>query len=467
MKHAIFLWSLLVSANSLAAEPAQAISRNLVNTSVKGLPLTWDTSSGENIRWSVDLGSQTYGNPVVAGGKVLVGTNNAGKRDAAVTDDKGVMLCFSEKDGSFLWQAIHDKLPSGGKNDWPLQGVASTPWVDGDRAYYVSNRCELVCVDMEGFADGENDGFQGETLKGPQHADIVWTYDMIKEQQVYPHNLANCSPLVVGDLVYLITGNGVDDSHRKLPSPDAPAFMAINKQSGALAWKASTLMPVLHGQWASPAAGMVQGKMQIIFPGGDGQIYGFSPDGKQLWVFDGSEKDAKWEPGGSGKRNSIISTPVILNGQVYIGVGDDPDFGSGPGGLYRIDAAGQGDISITGRKWKLGDEDFHRTLSTVAVDNGLLYTCDLDGIFYCIDVETGKIVWKHDLFAAVWGSPLVVDGKVYIGDEDGDICILALGRELKILGEANVGDAIYTTPSAAHGTLFVTSNTKLLAIGTK
>lgn len=456
---------MLLALTGLAGDDA-AMTRNRVSAT-KGLPTQWDTASGENVRWVVALGSQTYGNPAIADGKVLVGTNNAGKRDAAVTEDKGILMCFSEKDGSFLWQAIHDKLPSGGQNDWPLQGVAATPWIDGDRAYYVSNRCELVCVDLNGFADGENDGFQGEVHKGEKHADIVWTYDMIGELKVFPHNLANCSPLVVGDLVYAITGNGVDDSHRKLPSPDAPSFVALDKKTGKLVWKANTQLPVVHGQWASPAAGEIGGKTQIVFPGGDGQVYGFSPEGKQLWSFDCSEKGSTWEPGGTGKRNSIIATPVVQKGQVYIGVGDDPDFGSGPGALFRIDPSAGGDVSTSGRKWFLGDEDFHRSLSTVVVADGLLYTCDLDGIFYCVDIETGKIVWKHDLFAAVWGSPLLADGKIYVGDEDGDICIMAQGREKKIIAEINMGDSIYTTPSAANGVLYVTTNTKLYALGSK
>ena len=79
-------------------------------------------------------------------------------RDPKITGDKGVLMAFRESDGEFLWQMVHDKLAAGRVNDWPYQGVASSPLVEGDRVYYVSNRAELVCLDTQGFRDKENDG---------------------------------------------------------------------------------------------------------------------------------------------------------------------------------------------------------------------------------------------------------------------------------------------------------------------
>ena len=124
--------------------------RNMVNTVEKNIPDTWDVATGKNIKWVAQLGSQSFGNPVVAGGKVFVGTNNQSERQPKVKGDKGVVMCFREADGKFLWQNVHDKLAAGRVNDWPMQGICSTPCVDGNRVYYVSNRCELVCADVEG-----------------------------------------------------------------------------------------------------------------------------------------------------------------------------------------------------------------------------------------------------------------------------------------------------------------------------
>lgn len=124
--------------------------RNMVSDE-KGIPTEWNVKTGKNILWSAPLGSQTYGNPVVANGKIFVGTNNGGQFRPKITGDKGVVLCFDAKDGRLLWQATHDKLPTGQVNDWPEQGICSTACVDGDRVYYVSNRCELICADVNGL----------------------------------------------------------------------------------------------------------------------------------------------------------------------------------------------------------------------------------------------------------------------------------------------------------------------------
>ena len=76
-------------------------------------------------------------------------------------------MAFREDDGEFLWQITHEKLASGRVNDWPFQGIASSPLVEGERIYYVSNRAELMCLDTEGFRDdNENDGpFKDEKLR--------------------------------------------------------------------------------------------------------------------------------------------------------------------------------------------------------------------------------------------------------------------------------------------------------------
>jgi len=102
--------------------------RNMVSN-MKGLPAEWDVKTKKNIKWVADLGSQSYGNPVVAGGMVFVGTNNELVRDPKQPGDRGVLMAFRESDGEFLWQQTHVKLESGRANDWPFQGVASSPLI--------------------------------------------------------------------------------------------------------------------------------------------------------------------------------------------------------------------------------------------------------------------------------------------------------------------------------------------------
>jgi outer membrane protein assembly factor BamB len=444
-------------------------SRNMVSNET-GLVEKWDIKTGENVKWSAKIGSQTYGGPVVANGKVFVGTNNEALKNPKLSGDRGNILAFDAKDGKFLWQQANAKLSAGRVNDWPLQGVCSTPAIEGDRLYYVSNRAELVALDTEGFLDGENDGpFTGETDKSEIDADVVWTYDMIGELDVFPHNLAASSPLIVGDLVFVSTGNGVDEGHINIPSPAAPSFIAVNKKTGKLVWEdKSPGENILHGQWSSPSFGVVNGRREVHFAGGNGWIYAFEPEtGKPIWKFDANPKDAVWELGGSGTRNYIIAAPVFFDNKIFIGVGQDPEHGEAPGHLWAIDATGTGDITEKGKVWHLGDKDFNRTLSSVAIHNDLVYAADLSGDVYCLDLKTGKPYWKYEAYAAIWSSPMVADGKVYIGDEDGDVAILREGKKLEVIAEINMGGAVYTTVHPKNGTLYIATREILYAIGKK
>jgi outer membrane protein assembly factor BamB len=432
-----------------------------------GVPDAWEIKTGKNIKWTTPLGTQTYGSPVIAGGRIFVGTNNGGNLRPGIEGDRGVLVCLDEKTGKFLWQATHDKMPSGSVNDWPEQGIASAPWVDGNQLYYVSNQCQLVCADVEGFLDGENDGpYRREKHTGRQDADFVWILDMYEQLKVFPHNLATGSPVGMGDAVFVSTSNGVDDRHKAPPSPDAPDLIAVDKNTGEVRWQRSDPgKNVLHGQWSSPALGMIRGKPQVIFGGGDGWCYAYEPsDGAILWKFDLNPKDSKWIPGGRGTRSSIIATPVVYDDKVFLGVGQDPEHGDGPGHLYAIDATQRGDITQTGLVWHVGGEDFHRTLSTVAIADGVLYAADLSGFLYCLDVKTGRRHWRFDTYAAVWGSPYVVDGKVLLGTEDGEVIVLKHGTEMKELARNDLQYSVYSTPAAANGVLYVTSRRALFAI---
>jgi outer membrane protein assembly factor BamB len=440
--------------------------RNMISLE-KGVPTKFDPDSGLNIKWSMPLGSQSYAGPIVHDGKVFVGTNNELEINPKYKGDRGNIMAFDAETGEFLWQSAHAKLGAGRVNDWPLQGVCSTPALEGDRLYYVSNRAEVICADIDGFRDGENDGpFTDEPGKTEIDEDVIWKLDMIGELDVFPHNLAAGSPLLVGDLIFTVTGNGVDEGHINIPSPASPSFIAVNKKTGELAWEnAAPANNILHGSWSNPSYGVIGDTPQVMFPGGDGWLYSFEPkSGKLIWKFDMNPKDSKWELGGRGTRNNVISTPVVYDDKVFIGVGQDPEHGEGPGNLWAIDASQTGDITGKAVVWHRGGEDFHRTMSTAAIADGLMYIADLSGFVYCLDVKTGQELWKYDAFAAIWGSAFAADGKVYIGDEDGDVAVLKQGKKLELLHETNLGASVYTTPVAHDGVLYIVSRRKLFAI---
>jgi outer membrane protein assembly factor BamB len=508
------------------------LDRNMVNTVETNMPTDWSVEKGKekNIKWVANLGSRSYSGPVVSGGKVFVGTNRAAPRTPPIRGDKGVVRCYGEADGKLLWQAVHDKLAAGLVNDWPDQGVCSTPVVEGKRIYYVSNRCEVICASTEGLRDGKNEGVTDEKYKDAKEktdADIIWRLDMMKELGVFPHNLATSSPLVVGDLMYLVTSNGVDEGHINIPAPQAPSFLAVNKKNGKVVWKTNAPsakvlqrgekedkesffkklqdrgQSLVHGQWSNPCFAVVKGKPQVLFPGGDGRVRAYEPnpskkEWKLLWEFDCNPKESIWKLQGKGTRNNIIATPVVHENKLYVGVGQDPEHKYGVGHFWCVDITKSGDlspelvVSYDGKKtkknplgvktkknpnsgviWHYGgpapadsDRDFAfgRTISTAAVHDGLCYIAELEGYLHCLDAKTGKKYWEHNLNAEVWGSPYWVDNKVYIGNDDGQMHIFAHGKKKDLLKVIEMGARIRSTAVAVNGVLFIMTEPRLYAI---
>ncbi len=273
---------------------------------------------------------------------------------------------------------------------------------------------------------------------------------------------------------------------------------------------------MLHGQWSSPTYAVIDGQPQVIFGAGDGWVYGFDPQGdghgksKLLWKFDCNPKKSKYVLGGRADRNHIIGTPVIYDGKVYVGVGEDPEHGEGVGHYWCIDPTKRGDVSpelvfnsaspdkpIAHKRnqacveadgdftrpnpnsaavWHYEGEDLnkngklefeesmHRTCGTAAIKDDILVIPDFSGLVHCLDAKTGKCHWTHDMLSACWSSALIVDGKIYIGDEDGDIKIFKLGPTKELIGEINMGSSVYSTPIVANGVLFISTKNQLFAI---
>jgi len=573
----------------------------------------WKPAKAKNIKWVSMLGSQTYGNTVVASGKVWLGTNNSnGYLKRYPSDiDLGVLVCFNEADGKFLWQHSSEKLPTGRVHDWPLQGICCSPLVEGNRLWFVTSRGEVRCLDVEGFYDGEDDGrpekddptsgrlfnvsrgddpaqdkvtgyvseldagkmpadlrarfsaagmplpegdiavkaddkakapskrwtftakvngkdrnmflmLAGPTLSAfkiitpddKDEADVVWVFDMMKELKTSQHNMCSCSVTSWGDILFVNTSNGVDEAHITIPAPEAPSFLAMNKHTGEVYWTDnSPWKNILHGQWSSPTIAEIGGVAQVIFGGGDGWVYSFKADKKKelLWKFDINPKESELELGGRGTRNDIISTPVVYDNKVYFCTGQDPEHGEGVGILWCVDPTKRGDISEklavnradpkkpipvkrvqavveadgdlaidnpnSGVIWKYMkndvdgngkldfEEQFHRSISTCAIKNDLLFVPDFSGLFHCVDAKTGKEYWSYDMLAAAWGSAMIVGDKVYVGDEDGDIAVFDLTKEKHDpIAEINMGNSVYSTPIVANNVLYIANKDHIFAI---
>lgn len=456
------VWVIAASVSTAADWPmwGGTPSRNMVSP-MTGLPTAWDIKTGKNVKWVAELGSQSYGNPTVAGGVVLIGTNNEAMRDPKQGGDRGVLMAFREETGEFLWQATFEKLASGRANDWPYQGIASSPLIIRGIAYFTSNRGQIIAADIDGFHDGTNDGpYKEEKLTGKTDPDIIWIFDMMEEVGSFPHNLSNCSPVADGDRLFCSTSNGQDESHVNIPSPKAPALVAVDIETGKLVWEDNSVGDrILHGQWSTPAVGEIGGVRQVVHAQGDGWVRGYeAKTGTKLWEFDTNPKDSVWPK----TRNEVISTPVIYENVVYISNGQDPEHGEGVGHAYAIDGTKRGDITQTGMIWHF--DKIRRSISTAAIKDGLIYLADFSGFLHCLDVKTGKPYWTHDMFAAIWGSPMLIGDKVYLGDEDGDVTVIEHGKTFKLVSEQNMGSSVYATAVPANGKLFIMNRNQLYAL---
>ena len=230
-------------------------SRNMVSFE-KGINLDFDPGrmdedevvdmkTTKNIKWIAKLGSQAYGNVTVADGRVYAGTNNESPRDPTKKGDRGIVMCFDEKTGKLNWQLVIPKLGAGKVSDWEYIGICSSPAIEGNRAYIVTNKCEVVCVDVEGLKNGNEGPFKSEAkyvnpkgqkapLKEELDADLIWKYDMRDELGVFPHNVTSSSAVIVGDFLFVATSNGVDWSHTNIPAPLSPCWIALDKNTGEL-----------------------------------------------------------------------------------------------------------------------------------------------------------------------------------------------------------------------------------------
>lgn len=468
----------------------QLNTRNMVSPET-GLPDRFDPKTGKNLKWSVPLGTECYATPVVASGKVLLGTNNQQPRDPRHNGDRGILMCLNETDGSLAWQLVVPKLEGDIYLDWPNAGICSPATVQQDRVYLVTNRDEVVCLDLAGMANGNDGPFRDEgrhmaprdepSMKpGPLDADILWVVDLRAAVGVRPHDSCHSSILIDGQYLYLNTSNGLNSKHEAIEKPDGPSMVVLDKTDGHVVAQEREWIgrKTFHSTWSSPALAEVGGRRLVFFGGGDGVCYAFEAirpkeetDGIEplrcVWRFDcdpsAPKQDVhKYIRNRRVSPSDIKSMPVFYDGRVYVTAGGDIWWGKRQSWLECIDPGGTGDISKSGHVWSYPMPG--HCCSTPSVSDGLVYVADCNGKVHCVDAKTGNPCWVHDAGGEIWASTLVADGKVYIGTKRGDFWVLAAAREKQVLSSIRLPDPVISTCVAANGVLYVGTMGRLYAL---
>ena len=487
-----FTLGLLPLLGHAADQPqwAERYTRNMVSAET-GLPDTFDPETGHNVRWTIPLSNHAYGPAVVSQGHILIGANNMEARDPRNKGDRGVLLCLDEADGSLQWQLVVPRLSDDKFKDWPMISMSSPPTVEGDAVYTITNRLEVVCLDLNGQVNGNDGPFTDESSHmvpagdapldvTARDADIRWLVDLQNEHGIYPHDSAYASILLDGPYLYLNSCNGVDNTHEVIRRPEAPGLIVLEKTTGRLVARDFEGMApnTAHGTWSSPALGTINGQRLIFFGGGDGVCYAFEaldpnqvPETvqplKRVWRFDmdpnGPKDDVHaYLNNREVSPSNIKGMPVFYQDRIYVAGGGDIWWGKEQSWLKCIDATQTGDVTQSAERWSYTMA--HHCSATPAIADGLLFITDCARLLHCLDAETGTPHWTHKLKREIWGSALVADGKVYVGSRGGDFHILAASPEKQILATVQLDAPIASTPVAANGTLYVTSLKTLYAL---
>ena len=414
MRHVLLIVLLAKSAVIVCGAPGEenvyppfrwggSSSPNMVSDA-KDLPA--DPGSVEPL-WELRLGSHTYSIPTIDRGRIYIGANDAGvQRPGFKPTGGGVLMCVDQATGKLIWRLPSPRYFAGVKPPYHFDqwncGICSGPVVDGDRVYVVSGRGEILCLDREGQANGNDGPFQDELAYmgitnapdaklEPTDGDIIWKYDLIPELDVVLHDVCGSTLCSTATCSMPALPTALMTEHNKIPRPDAPSLIVLDKRTGRLVAKDDEKIGrrLLHCNWSSPSPGRVNGRTLIFFGGGDGILYAFEPPApsqdsgvqllKKVWSYDCNPPDFRLRDGQpvpysrSDKNrpdgpSEIIGTPVFCSGRVYVAIGQSPLHGNGRGCLSCVDAA-------TGaRVW--ASELVERTLATPSIAEGLLYIPD-------------------------------------------------------------------------------------------
>ncbi len=419
--------------------------------------------------WSVELGSETFGRPVVVGDAVYVGTDNARHLNPAVQEEAGVLMAFHAKDGKFLWQDVAQRVVARGLREFLLPSTTSAPYVEGNRLFTSPRSASSVASILRVSVMARTMGRIGRrsstttlrpTSSGSWTCVAAWVSFRMKPP------IAKCCP--VGNLLIVSTSNGRNEGHTRVPSPRAPSLIAVDKRSGEVVWRAiGAGEQVLHGQWSSPVAANVNGRIQVLFGGGDGWLRSYdAASGHEVWRFDGNPKDARWLPRpGVLSRGSIIASPVFDDGRVFVAMGQSPGHGNGPSLIHAISPNGQGDVTESRLLWT--SREVGRVVGTPLAKDGLLTLGTWAERFIVWTRRPARHVWKHETNEAIWGSLLLAGDRLYVGNVEGSMTVLRAGRQKQLLGQIEMDAPIYSPPALIGDALYLATANRLYLIAAK
>lgn len=411
----------------------------------RNLPDTWDPETKENLVWTSDVGAMS--SPVIWNGKLYtysrVGEEPAGNADQPTVvpghKTQEALVCVDIANGKVLWKAPKNMT----QTEVPFHRLGwSSPAVDPStgRVYGMGSQATLECVD----------GDSGT---------VIWDRQMTEEfGTISTFGGRTPAPTIDEDQVFLAGvsfgwGDHARSQHR---------IFAFNKHTGELNWSAGTGGIPVDAPQNTPVIAVVKGQRLVIFAAGDGGIHAFQArTGKRVWAHKASKRG--------------INTSVVIDGErLYCSHGLDNYDTNHLGRVFCLDIGNLDEKGNPKELWHISG--IEAAFPTNIVAGKWLYTIDDRARLYQIDKETGKVAWKRAVGTVGKPSPVFADGKLYITEGNGRFSIIRPADKLadvKVLSRTDLPEklgreyAIYGSPAIADGRVYLQTATKIFCIARK
>jgi outer membrane protein assembly factor BamB len=383
--------------------------------------------AGEGLLWSVPEGGRST--PVISGGQVYV-LNNAGQG----VDEEERILALDALTGKTLWEHRFSIFLT----DIPSSRVGwASPVVDPETGQVYAH------------------GVQGTFLCLDRAGKLVWERSLHEEYGVISgYGGRTHTPIVDEDLVIISFLNSSWGPHAR----GSHRYVAFNKGTGAVVWWAEPGGPPYDTTYSTPVVAVVGGVRLLIGGNADGGVYALKVrTGEKVWGFKASERG--------------INVSVVCGGdRVYLAHSEENIDSVAMGRVVCIDATGTGDVTKTHEVWRL--DEVPAGYSSPALHDGTLYICDNSANLLAIDAASGKLRWKHSVGTVMKGSPVVADGKIYVGEVNGKFLILKPGKdscetvsEVAFTRPDGTVVEIFGSPAIANGRVYFTTRDGVFCVG--
>jgi outer membrane protein assembly factor BamB len=378
-------------------------------STAKGIPISWTES---DFRWRVEIPGVSHSQPVIWGEKLFLTTAlDAGK--------ERVLICLNKDDGKELWRKTY-ALPTHRPANRNASYANGSPVVDAQRV--------IAC-----FVSRDHFWVRSFDHSGNEQ----WSRDLGTFESQHGHG---ASPMIYENKV-IVTND-----------QDGESFVvALDLATGKPVWKTPRRPAPEYTAYGTPC---------IHQPAGGAPELLLSSQSHGLSSLDPGTGAPNWEA--PVYRIRVVASPVVA-GDVVIGSCGQ---GGGAGNyLSAVKLGGKGDVSKTHVAYTLRKGTPY--VPTPIYQDGRLYLISDAGIATALEAASGREIWSERLRAEFFGSPVMIDGRIYCATTRGEMLVLATGDTFQLLARNPIGEGTHSTPCVDGGRIYVKTLTHLVCIGGK